>query len=152
MVALQFAGPPGGLRRRRAWEPPCRARAAHRLTAPRETPRASATSICFQPFCSSSQARSRRASIHTLECPALSLFMWTIIPRDRSNVYLFIHSPVKPGPSRICAQATDRSPLTAAWWRRRADAGGALPGRARPAGACLSSKIVMVHYLNKIYY
>ena len=62
---------------------------AHR---PAETPTASATSICFQPFCSSSQARSRRASIHALECSVLSLFMSTIIPQACSNVYLFIHS------------------------------------------------------------
>ena len=57
---------------------------AHRTAG---TPRAPAASIYFQPFCSSSQARSRRASIHTLERSVLPLFMRTIIPQVRSNVY-----------------------------------------------------------------
>ena len=39
------------------------------------TPRASATSVCFQPFCTNSQARSRRASCHTLDCSASVLLM-----------------------------------------------------------------------------
>ena len=75
--------------------PPRRALLTHWLTAPQVTPRAVATSCCFQPCWTNSQTRSRRASFQSVGAASLAIFMrWIVSHTQLSYLWTIAHASV----------------------------------------------------------